>query len=237
MSERAGEGARDAVLGRLREVLGSRDGAAAEEARRTAALTRLVAPVANTIPLRADLPPEERVVLFTAQAEAVQTIVQRLDRAEELPEAVAAFLRQHNLPMELVMAVDPLLEQADWRRTLLQVRHGQAEDSDVVGLTTAFAGIAETGTLMLVSSRARPTSLAFLPDNSIIVLPSARVLRAYEDGFQLLRDELRDLPRSVNFITGPSRTGDIEQTILLGAHGPRRLLVLLVDHAPERSVA
>ena len=96
----------------------------------------------------------------------------------------------------------------------------------------AFAGIAETGTLMLLSAPATPTTLAFLPETSLVVLPTERILRAYEDGLALLRQEHAALPRSINFITGPSRSGDIEQTLQLGAHGPRRLCVLLVDEPP-----
>jgi L-lactate dehydrogenase complex protein LldG len=82
---------------------------------------------------------------------------------------------------------------------------------------------------MLLSGSESPTTIAFLPETSIVVLPAHRVLRAYEDGLSLLRRERGDLPRSINFITGPSRSGDIEQTIQLGAHGPKRLLVLLID--------
>jgi L-lactate dehydrogenase complex protein LldG len=130
--------------------------------------------------------------------------------------------------MRLVMAADPALERLDWP-TMLEIRRGRAEDADAVGLTTAFAGIAETGTLMLLSDRAHPTTLAFLPETSIVVLAADRVLRAYEDGLRLLREEQSALPRSINFVTGPSRSGDIEQTIQLGAHGPKRLLVLLVE--------
>ena len=114
---------------------------------------------------------------------------------------------------------------------MLEIRRGRAVDADQVGLTTAFAGIAETGTLMLLSAPDTPTTVAFLPETSIVVLRADRVLRAYEDGLRLLCEEKGALPRSVNLITGPSRSGDIEQTIQLGAHGPKRLLVLLVDEA------
>jgi L-lactate dehydrogenase complex protein LldG len=237
MSDRADQPAREAILARLRRTRREGDAPIDEEARRTFALTRLVAPKPNTVPLRADLPLEERVAVFTAQAEAVQSTVRRVPRLADVADAVLAFLRQYNLSMELVAASDPMLDPIDWNRTMLEVRRGRPQEQDTVGLTTAFAGIAETGTLMLVSRRATPTTLAFLPDNAIVVLPTRRVLRAYEDGLQLLRDELRNLPRSINFVTGPSRTGDIEQTILLGAHGPRRLLVLLVDGVPERKAA
>lgn len=229
--------AREEILARLRRTLRRGDGPTDEEARRTFALTRLVAPRPNTIPLRADLPLEERVALFTEQAEAVHGVVRRLPRLAEVPDAVLAFLRQYNLATELVVANDSALESIDWSRTLLEVRRGRPQERDTVGLTTAFAGIAETGTLMLISRRATPTMLAFLPDNSIIVVPTRRILRAYEDGLQRLREELRSLPRSINLVTGPSRSGDIEQTIHLGAHGPRRLLVLLVDGMPERKAA
>jgi len=221
--------ARTAVLDRLRRALG-RD-AAADEAARKAVEERLGRPSPGLIPKRADLPSDERIALFSAQAEAAQARVERLARVDEIPAAVEAYLRAHNLPMQMVAARDPWLDGADWRGSMLEVRYGRAEETDGAGLTTAFAGIAETGTLMLLSDERTPTTVAFLPDNVIVALPSARVLRAYEDGFALLRETHGALPRSVNLVTGPSRTGDIEQTILLGAHGPRRLLVLLIDEA------
>jgi L-lactate dehydrogenase complex protein LldG len=209
--------ARDAVLGRLRRSLGRTDEA-----------ERLVKPE-GLIPTRADLDLAGRIALFVAQAEAVQTTVRRV-HGQEVPAAIVEYLRARNLPMRLVMANDPLLEGADWP-VLLEIRRGRAEDADPIGLTTAFAGIAETGTLMLLSDRDHPTTIAFLPETSIVVLAASRVLRAYEDGLRLLRQEQGQLPRSINFITGPSRSGDIEQTIQLGAHGPKRLLVLLVDQS------
>jgi L-lactate dehydrogenase complex protein LldG len=218
--------ARDAVLGRVRRSLGrGRDIAAL---RRTIA-QRLSEPRPNLIPARANLDRYGRIAVFTAQAEAVQTTVCRVDRYRDLPRAVLEYLRLHNLPPRLAMATDPLLEQADWQSTLLEIRIGPAQDQDPAGLTTAYAGIAETGTLMLLSGPQTPTTLAFLPETSLIALSTERIVRAYEDGFALLRAEHGDLPRSINFITGPSRSGDIEQTIQLGAHGPRRLCVLLVD--------
>ena len=223
------EAPRDAVLRRLRRSL-HRGDATVNDARR-AIQARLANPEANLIPARADLDLEQQIELFAAQAAAVQATVQRIDRYAALPDAVVGYLRAHNLPMRLVMAADPDLGRADWPASMLDIRHGRAEDEDQVGLTTAFAGIAETGTLMLLSGPATPTTLAFLPETSIIVLSTERMLRAYEDGLGLLRERDGGLPRSVNFITGPSRSGDIEQTLQLGAHGPRRLLILLVDEA------
>ena len=221
--------ARAAVLGRLRRALGrGRDVSALRRAIRE----RLSAPQANLIPARAELDRYGRIRLFTAQAEAVQAAVRRVGRYRDLPHAVIDYLRLHNLPLRLAMASDPVLAEADWQSTMLETHNGPATDQDPVGLTTAYAGIAETGTLMLLSSPQTPTTLAFLPETSLIVLSTERILRAYEDGFALLREEHGALPRSINFITGPSRSGDIEQTLQLGAHGPRRLCVLLVDEPP-----
>lgn len=220
---------REAVLGRLRRALGRTGNA--DDARR-AVTERLSNPPVGIIPARADLDLAGRITLFVRQAEAVQTTVQPLQSYEQLSAAVVDYLRAQNLPMQLVMARDPALERADWP-AMLEIRRGRAEDADPVGLTTAFAGIAETGTLMLLSDPDHPTTLAFLPETSIVVLEAERILRAYEDGFRLLRQAQAALPRSVNLITGPSRSGDIEQTIQLGAHGPKRLLVLLVDQTPD----
>ncbi len=221
------EAARDAVLERLRRTLGRRGPGAT--AARNAVQARLAKPAPGPIPARGELNLDGRIQLFTAQAEAVQAGVRRLRRYDDVPEAIERYLRERNLPMRLVMASDPLLGQIGWSRTLLTLRTGRAGDDDAVGLTVAFAGVAETGTLMLCSAPETPTTLAFLPETSIVVLPAGRVLRAYEDGWRLWREERGELPRSINFITGPSRSGDIEQTLQLGAHGPKRLQILLVD--------
>ena len=117
---------------------------------------------------------------------------------------------------------------------MLEIRRGRAEDADHVGVTGAFAGIAETGTLMLISGPESPTRNNFLPDTHIVVLRGAQVAASYEEAWDRLRARSGApsggfMPRTVNFITGPSRTGDIEQRIELGAHGPRRLHIVLVD--------
>ena len=110
--------------------------------------------------------------------------------------------------------------------------HPQNAARDLVtdGVTGAVCGVAETGTLILTSGPDSPTTLNLLPDTHIVVLSTDSIVGSYEDGWDLLRAR-GELPRTVNMITGPSRTGDIEQTIQLGAHGPRRLHILLVDEA------
>ena len=99
---------------------------------------------------------------------------------------------------------------------------------DLVGMTGAFCAIAETGTLMMLSGAETQGATSLLPETHIALVPASRLVPGMEEGFALARAELGQLPRAVNFISGPSRTGDIEQTIVLGAHGPYRVHVILV---------
>jgi L-lactate dehydrogenase complex protein LldG len=226
---------RDDILGGIRRALGR--GPLTEDAAATLA-ERVAAHRRNLIPARAAaLAAPARVELFVEMAEAVQTTVRRVASDAEVPEEVTRYLAAENLPAELVMAPDPALDALPWAaRPLLQIRRGKAEAGDTVSLTPCLAAIAETGTLMLTSGPETPTTLNFLPDTHIVVLRASQIAAAYEDGWDLLRDRPGNgpqaLPRTVNFITGPSRTGDIEQRIELGAHGPRRLHAILIDDGP-----
>lgn len=227
-------GARKQVLDALRRSVkrGAGDGTAAVEA-------RLARHERNLVPARADLPADQRVELFEAMARELSASVARVAAPAQVPKALADFLKAENLPAEIRMAPDPELEALPWDdQPLLAVTRGAAREPDPVSLTGALAGIAETGTLMLHSGPAGPTSLNFLPETHVVVLPAARVVASYEDGWDLIRARFGagTMPRTVNFITGPSRTADIEQTIQLGAHGPRRLHIILVDGALDRTV-
>ena len=222
--------AREDILGKIRGSL--RRGPVPEEVAAGLA-ERVAAHRRNLIPERAAaLDRAARIDLFVAMAEEVQTTVVRVAAMEAVPEEVARYLAAENLPAELVMAPDPGLDRIPWEgRPLLTIRRGRAEPGDAVSLTPCLAGIAETGTLILVSGSDTPTTLNFLPDTHIVVLRAGQVVASYEDGWDLVRAG-GAWPRTVNLITGPSRTGDIEQTIQLGAHGPRRLHIVLVDE-PE----
>jgi L-lactate dehydrogenase complex protein LldG len=226
---------RDAILAGVRAALGREP---LDPSRAAELQARLATHRRNLVPARAaSLDHQAQIELFVAMAEAVQATVARVASAYDIPEGVARYLAAENLPAELKMAPDPGLAALPWdRRPLLQIRRGPAEAGDMVGLTSCFAAVAETGTLMLVSGQATPTTLNFLPDTHVVVVYADQVVAAYEDGWDRLRARRPDrgrLPRAVNFITGPSRTGDIEQRIVLGAHGPRRLHILVVDKRQE----
>ena len=157
--------------------------------------------------------------------------VDRVASPDAVPEAVATYLAGQNLPPELVMAPHPELRAIPWSdRPLLRLREGRAEATDAVSLQHGFAGIAETGTLMLPSAPERPTTLNLLAETAIVVLRAGRVVgRDRGCVGPAARRECAGMPRNVMLVTGPSRSADIESTLELGAHGPRRLHVVLVE--------
>ena len=226
-------GGRDAILGSIRRSLGR---GPLDEAARAALDEKLAAPAPNIVPARSDVSQDERIALFTSMAEAVFATVERVSGADAVPGAVANYLAGQNLPPSLVMAPDPALDDYPWAdRPMLSIRRGVAEEADRVAVTSALMGFAETGTLMMASGPDHPSSLNFLPETHVVVLPAERIGGAYEEGWAKLRADGEGaagadfMPRTVNLVTGPSRTADIEQTITLGAHGPRRLHIVIVE--------
>lgn len=217
---------RDTILRKLR-VAASRNGD--ETLAAAAVAARLKGRPRGTIPARGKLDRKGLADLFVAEAMAVDATVVRVSALDEVPAAVADYLRGENLPPSLRVAPDPKLNACAWDKApMLDISHGKARPEEQVTVTGAFAGIAETGTLMLASGPESPTTLNFLPDTHIVVLRADELVGAYEDGWDRLRATGR-MPRAVNFISGPSRSGDIGQTLHLGAHGPRRLHVILVE--------
>jgi len=191
---------------------------------------RLASHPRQLIPARSRLPHAEQVVLFVQNVEKEFGSVARVADSDAVPGAVADFLAAQNLPTTFVMAPHPELRDIPWStRPLLTIREGRAEATDLVSVQHAFAAIAETGTLMLPSAPERPTTLNLLADTEIVVLRASRLVGAYEEAWDLLRAELGAMPRNVMLVTGPSRSADIEQTLELGAHGPRQLHVVLID--------
>jgi L-lactate dehydrogenase complex protein LldG len=224
--------ARDQILGSIRRSLG-RDGPL-DAATRARLADGVAAHARNIVPKRTDLDRPALVDLFAEMAQRVHGTVARVAAMDDVPEAVADYLKSQNLPAQLVMAPDATLDAAGWgSQKMLEIRRGKPVESDPVSVTSAFAAVAETGTLVMASGPDHPSTLNFMPETHIVVLPASRVAKAYEDVWDRLRDGMADhgglLPRTVNMVTGPSRSGDIEQTLLLGAHGPRRLHIVLVE--------
>ena len=229
--------ARARILGRIRRGL-KRD--APPDSVAAALLERLKAHPRNLVPERGRTPRERRVDVFIAELEKEDGTVARAASEAEIPALIAEYLAQRNLPAELRVAPDPLLQRLPWSdRPMLRVAFGRAAPTDPVSVTPCFAAVAETGTMLMLSGPEHPTTLNILPDTHIVVLRASRIVGAYEDAFDLIRSDgdgtgdapTAFMPRNVMMVTGPSRSADIEQTLELGAHGPRRLHVILLEDA------
>ncbi len=225
---KAADSARSRILGKIRKSLGV---TSKDEARAGTVRERLESHPANLVPARALKPRDEQVALLAEMLEGQGTTVTRAKDAAELPGIVADYLRENNLPAQVRTGADTLLAGLPWETApSLERRDGPADAQDAVSMTRAVTGAAETGTLFLTSGPENPTTLNFLPETHIAVIRAEDVRGSYEEAWDRLRERYgaRTLPRAVNMISGPSRTADIEQTIIMGAHGPRRLHVIIV---------
>jgi len=223
--------ARSTLFASIRQSLGVTGD---EPARRAAVADRLKQHPRGVIPARGQLPPQERVKLFAAMVEAAAGTAATLPSADDIPAAVAALLRRHNLPMQVRRGDDPRLAALPWdKERTLEVSTGASDGHQLVSVSHAFAGVAETGTLVMASGPDNPTTLNFLPDTHIVVVDATDITGDYETVWARVREKfgIDALPRAINMITGPSRSADIAQILILGAHGPRRLHVLIVGEA------
>ena len=214
-------GAREQVLANIRAAL-NREGPLPDSVARSLQ-GRLTRPRANLKPaIGADL-----IAHFIEKLESVSGKVTRVAGIAKVADVVARHLQSFDLGDRVVVAPDPTLDGIPWSNRLSVERREGAGD-DRVSVTGAYAAVAETGSLVLLSSPESPTTLNFLPDDHIIVLHESQIVAHIEDVWVRMRGDKRVMPRTVNFITGPSKTADVEQTIQEGAHGPRRLQVILV---------
>jgi L-lactate dehydrogenase complex protein LldG len=173
--------------------------------------------------------PEDLAARFAAEAQEMATTVETVEALSDVPAAAQRYLAQHSLPLRAIAW--QTLQDLNWTEAGLTVEFRKPADGDVVGMTGCFCATAETGTLVLLSGPETYASAGLLPETHIAIVPASRIVAGHEDAFNLIRAERGELPRAVNFVSGPSRTGDIEQTIVLGAHGPYRVHAIIVRGA------
>lgn len=212
--------ARDNILARIRSRQGKPAAATAAE-RETVARHIAAHPQSPRPQVDADI-----VARFRNRALSLATTLDEVAAVAEIPAAVARYLRDQALPPAAVCW--PEFAALDWNTQGLQVAARAARGDDLTGLTGAFCAIAETGTLMMLSGPQTPPAASLLPETHVAVVSRSRIVTGMEDAWALLRAECGTLPRAVNFISGPSRTADIEQTVSLGAHGPYRVHIILL---------
>lgn len=220
--------ARDKILSRIRS---QKNRGPLDEEQKKRLKAKIEGHAANLIPKRAQIPQDQQNNLFQEKMEALAGTVERVETAEDIPARVQAYLAQHNLPSRIKMSPSEQVSGLNWASIpTLEMVVGAGAEEDEVGISPAFAGIAETGTLMMASGADTPSTINFLSENHIVVLDMAKMKGSYEQAWDSLRADMGDgvMPRTVNLISGPSRTADIEQRLIMGAHGPKRLHVILV---------
>ena len=217
--------ARDAILGRLHKALAeespSRIAPQSVSDAPSAVNERLSVKPRSTLPTFSEDPTERLVRLM----ESVEMSVTRVQTSNDVTNAVEEYINSEGLEGDVTVA--PALNHFNWPE---RFRSGGASGTEATSVTPCLAAVAETGSVVLTSSGDTPATLNFLPDNHIVVVNESQIVNHVDDVWTMLRDE-KNSARAVNFVTGPSRTGDIEQAIEIGAHGPRRMHVVLVSGA------
>jgi L-lactate dehydrogenase complex protein LldG len=179
--------------------------------------------------------PADLTQRFVERARDMASTLETIASRDEIPRAVARYVDALDLPLAIAAQKStrgvcwPEFADLDWAGAGLAIETRPTLGDDRLGITGCFCAIAETGTLVLTAGADTPTATTLLPDTHIAVVRAGRIVAGMEEAFALLRAERPGLPRAVNLISGPSRTGDIEQTIVLGAHGPFRVHLLLLD--------
>ena len=221
------DAAREAILGRVRAALGKTgpDAAAIGDAR-----SYIESHAQGPRPkIAADLRAR-----FLQRATDMESTVESIPNREAIPAAVARYVNALDLPPALAIQKSqrgvcwPEFADLDWTGAGLAIEARPTLGDDRLGITGTFCAIAETGTLVVLTGAASPTATTLLPDTHIAVLSADRIVAGMEEAFALIRRERGTVPRAINLISGPSRTGDIEQTIVLGAHGPYRVHILVI---------
>jgi L-lactate dehydrogenase complex protein LldG len=215
---------RENIIGRVRKALGKQG---RDEAGIAAAEAYMAAHASGPRPTL----PADIVQRFIDRSRDMGSTVERIADRAEIPQRVAHYLAA----LELSPAAKPTSgvcwpewAALDWGAAGLTLEPRPTTGGDRLAVTGVFCAIAETGTMVILSGPETPTASILLPETHVAIVPAARIVGAMEDAFALLRQERRELPRAVNMVSGPSRTGDIEQTIVLGAHGPYRVHIIIV---------
>lgn len=179
---------------------------------------------------------------FASAARAWRAEVLHADPAR-WPQTVRQALEQRGCRRVAIGAASRLPPGLDTALAGLQVRRfdaplerwkGELFDAIDAGVTGADAGIADTGTLLLRPGAGEPRTLSLVPAVHVAVLMASRLFASLPAALRALSPQ-DDMPSNLLLISGPSKTADIQQTLAYGAHGPKELVIVLVDDLQEGS--
>lgn len=221
-------GSRERILGRLKSGTNAE---ARSEADIAILKARLKRPQRGVIPEFTKVKGTDVADMFLANAEAHGNTLVRVQSADAALGEVREFLRQNNLPARVVLSPSGKLDDMKFDDAAdLEVRRGAAVKEDVTSVTPVLCAVAETGTMVTFSSEEAPSTLNFVPENHIVVIRESELVGGYEDSWDIVREHGDGLmPRTVNWLSGPSMSGDIAMTMYKGAHGPRRQHIILIE--------
>jgi L-lactate dehydrogenase complex protein LldG len=226
-------GDREAILARISEAL-------REEAPRYHEAPAKLAPKGVTAPFREWLPPvgetsKDQIALFAKQSVALHTEFRECPSESAAAKYIAALAKEFQwkrIALHAGELTDAVAEKLPSTLELLRVSRGykkeELEACDA-GLTECESLIAQTGSVCVTGRSSGGRALSVLPPHHIVIAHVKQLLPDLTAAYESLAQKYRaKYPSFVSFITGPSRTGDIERILVLGAHGPKKLTVLLI---------
>jgi L-lactate dehydrogenase complex protein LldG len=199
--------------------------------------------------------PEERIAALAENLGRLRAGFERVGSPDAACERIAELCLERNwrrLAGHRHPLVDRVLDRAGSlaERSILRVEEGRSTDSPGdpqvaeprgdrfdkdaleacdVGITACEAIVSQTGSVLVASGTGGGRSLSVLPHAHVVVATADQVVATLADALEMVRPRHGGrLPSMLSFITGPSRTGDIERILVLGAHGPRELVVVLI---------
>lgn len=228
---------RESILANIRLARGNSIRSEPKEGQRTESLLAIEDDLQNPKKHMHPLPafieplhahPQQWTPFFCDQALKLGSSLVTTYDIQTIPSLIKTYLDAQNLPTQLTCWPEILEDlRLDWQSQDLHLSARHAHEADQIGLTGVFCAIAETGTLVFCSGEETPATNSLLPETHIALVPAERIVCTLEDAFQLIRTEYGTPPRAINFVSGPSRTADIEQTLVIGAHGPKRVHIIV----------
>ena len=190
------------------------------------------------------LPAQELCEAFFINVLKNQGTINCAANRSEAVKAIASYLHERFHTRKLVAGNDPRLAAMPWRDGGVLPRFGAAEQDHTLlptpaSLSYARLGVAETGSIVTFTGKSNPAANNLLVEDHIVLLDVADLVANLDDAWQTINSTLDEegRPRGINFISGPSSTGDIDAQLVMGAHGPRAWHVILMGDIPDAAMA